>query len=145
MNLESLKKRLATVKKVEWNGETIYLRKIGAADGMAMVGAIGKLKEQNLDTQQDREATINFHVTAISKSLADAQGNLQLNSEDAIESLKQLPFDDLVSLGDLVLAHSGFGGDEKKSTQPTNSPPSDCALHSEEATAPSTPTTSSAS
>lgn len=143
MNLESLKKRIATVKAFEWKGETIHLRKIGAADGMAMVGAIGKLKEQRLDNQQDREATINFHVTAISKSVADEQGTLKLDSPEAIEVLKQLPFDDLVALGDLVLSHSGFGGgDEKKSTQPTNGQPSDCALDSAETI--STPTTSSA-
>jgi hypothetical protein len=136
MNLEALRQRIARVESFNWNGETVYLRKIGAVDGMSLVGQVASIKDKTLGPQDDRAATLNFHATAISKSLADKDGKLVCDSQEGIDVLKQLNFDDLTSLGDIVLKHSGFSGNEKKSTQPTNCLPSDSASPSKETTTP---------
>lgn len=133
MNLESLKQRISTATPFKWRGETIHLRKIGAMDGAKMVAYVEERKAQPTDAAKDRADTIDFHVTAISKSLADESGSLQVDSDEGRETLRQLPFDELVELGDLVLDHSGFAlSDEKKSTSGTTTNLlSDCVLNSE--------------
>lgn len=139
--IDAVQKRLAAVTEKDWNGEKVYLRKLGANQGLAFVKAVGERAEQKLSQADDRAAIILLHATNISKSFCDTSGKLLYDSEDGIAQLSTLPFDELVSLGDLVLNHSGFGADEKKSTQPTNSPPSDSALPLETPIVP-TPTTS---
>src|SRR5688572_22372723 len=115
MNLEDLKKRTRALTESEWAGQKIYLRKIGAADGMSLVSRILRERELPLTPEQDREATLDFQATVISKSLANASGELTLDSDEGRSELKLLPFAELVELGDMCLRFSGMAS-QKKST-----------------------------
>jgi hypothetical protein len=130
MNIDELKKRINKPTAFEWQGERVWLRKIGAADGMALFGKIKALASAPLDSDSDREATLNFHAEAIAKSWSDEAGVLQFDSPEGIEALKQVNFTELIELGELVLRHSGFKGDEgaKKNSVPNNLPPTDSVV-----------------
>ena len=80
MNIDELKKRINKPTAFEWQGERVWLRKIGAADGMALFGKIKALASAPLDSDSDREATLNFHAEAIAKSWSDEAGVLQFDS-----------------------------------------------------------------
>lgn len=130
MNLEALRRVINQPKQFEWNGETVWLKKIGAADGLAFFAKIKELEAQTLTEAQDREATLDYYARAIAKSLCDEAGLLVADSEEGIDTLKTVNFNDLVQLGDTVLRHSGFRGDEeaKKNLATTSSPRIDSAL-----------------
>lgn len=119
MNLESLNKHLCRVAKYEWNDEVIYLRKIGATDGMAYYGRFKELAGKTLSEVDDRTETIATHADMISKSMAGEDGQLTLDTDEGRAALKNIAFDELVSLGLLVLRHSGFSGDQPKKNSPT--------------------------
>ena len=119
-NLETLKKHIRTVTEVEWCGQTIRLRKLTTGDGLELF--------KNLrDAGESRDAVTEFHVELAARSLADASGELEANSDEGRALLRQVGFDDLVELGNIVLRHNGYGGDEKKSLPPTNCSPSSSA------------------
>lgn len=139
MNLETLKAFVRKVEQVQWNGQTLYLRKIGASDGAALIEKIKALSGESLNESRDRDETINFHAAAISKSVADEHGNLLLDSDEARDELKAMAFSELVELGELVLKHSGFGS-EKKSSPTKNVLASDSALLSDSGLTPTTST-----
>lgn len=111
MNLETLKARNAQAIAVEWNGETIYLRKLSARDGVAMMADI-ESKQKTVTEDTDHAATVDFHSKVISKSVCDEHGNLTLDSDEGREALAAMGFDDLVSLGVLVLKTSGYATEE---------------------------------
>lgn len=141
---DAIQKRLAAVTKKQWQGEDIYLRKLGADRTLAFVAAVVEVKDKPRTPDEERAGVMDLHAQNIAKAFASESGALIYDTPEGIEKLKQLPFDELVELGDLILAHSGYGMvDEKKSIPPTNSPPIDSALQSEAPTAP-TQTTSSA-
>jgi hypothetical protein len=112
MNLETLKARNAKPIAKEWNGETVYLRKLSARDGAAMMDDIEQ-KKAAVTPENDSKLTIEFHAKAISKSVCDECGNLTLDTDEGRETLAALPFDDLVSLGVLVLETSGMSEAKK--------------------------------
>ena len=118
-NLETLKKHIRTVTEVEWCGQTIRLRKLTTGDGLELF--------KNLrDAGESRDAVTEFHVELAARSLADASGELEANSDEGRALLRQVGFDDLVELGNIVLRHNGYG-DEKKSSAETNALPSSSA------------------
>lgn len=119
MNLETLKKHIRTVTEFDWCGHKILLRKLTTGDGLEL---FKKLR----DSGDDRNATIDFHVELAARSLADASGELEANTPEGRELLKQVGFDDLIDLGNIVLRHNGYG-DEKKSSAPTSDLPSSSA------------------
>lgn len=139
--IDAVQKRISNATEKDWNGEKVYLRKLGADQVLAFLRTVTAEKDKSRTPEEERDQTADLHARNVSKSYADKDGNLTYDSDEGIATLKKLPFDELVSLGDLVLAHTGYGSDEKKSTQPANSSPSSSAETSETSTAP-TPTTS---
>lgn len=143
MSIEAFKKHVRAVTKFPWCGQELYLRKIGAKDGLELFTRIKDLASENRSPDQDQIETLNFHANVVSKSVADESGELLFDSDEGRDTLKQINFGELTELGTLVLKHSGYGGgDAKKNSPPNNSSPTDSALPSEE-TRQSTPTTSS--
>lgn len=140
MNLEAIQKHLRTVTQKEWMGNIIYLRKIGAKDGIEIFNSIKELASKDRNPAEDQMETVKFNAKIISKAMADEVGELVLDNDDGRELLAAMNFKELTELGQIVLEHSGYGG-EKKSTPPSNSSPSNSAGNSEMQTAP-TPTTS---
>lgn len=134
MNLEALKKRNAEVTTKEWRGENIYLRKIGAQDGLRLLALVKTEADKPRTTAEDHAATVDYHAQVISKSLSNEQGALELDTDAGLAELKKLAFDELVELGELCLRHSGFVGNQKKSTVTTNSSPTTSAENSESPT-----------
>ena len=131
-NLETLKKHIRTVTEVEWCGLKVFLRKLSADDHLAIFGQVKAAGES-------REATVAMHVELVARTWANANGDLEADSDDGRATIRQIGFDDLVALGELVLANNGYGN-EKKSTAETSCSP----LSSAETLDPrsSTPTTS---
>jgi hypothetical protein len=115
MTLEQLFALTAKPTKFEWQGETVYLRKITARDGAALTARIVDLAKQDLGAAQDLEATFEYHAGLVSKSLCDEHGTLLCDTDEGRESLKaRLSFDLLEELANLVLQHNGFNRDAKK-------------------------------
>jgi hypothetical protein len=115
MNLETLKQRNARATPIEWNGETIYLRKISARDGAMLLSEITAKAKAVGDGQADDHAeTIAYHAKVVSKAMCDASGTLTLDTDEGREALQSLAFEELVSLGELVLANNGFAEPAKK-------------------------------
>lgn len=113
MNLEELKAKVREVNDYEWCGKKVWLRKIGASDGVLLNRIIrGKVVDVANGTP-DEASTVDYHATLISKSYANEAGDLIWDTEEAREVLRQLNPVDLFELGDLVLKHSNYG--EKKS------------------------------
>lgn len=133
---DAVQKRMRTATKKDWNGVEVYLRKLGANRTLKYLTEVTELKEKKLSPAEDRAAILNLHSTNISQSYCNENGDLIYGTPEGLADLLNLPFDDLVSLGDLVLDHSGFGVDEKKSTQPENSSHSNSAETSETSTVP---------
>lgn len=141
MNLEAIQKHLRAVTKMEWQGHDIYLRKLGATDGIEIFTSIKSLSSENRTPHDDMVQTAKFNSKVISKSLSDEAGNLLLDSDEGRTTLEALNFHELTELGEIVLKHSGYGGTVKKNLAPLNSQPSDSASPSETPTA-RTPDTS---
>lgn len=112
MNLETLKQYLRTVTEFDWCGNKILLRKLSTADALAMFATLREAGES-------REAVIAFHVELAAKSLANEAGDLEFDNDEGRATLRQVGFDDLVALGEIVLKHNGYG-DEKKSGAQTS-------------------------
>lgn len=143
MSIEAFKNRVRAVTKVEWCGEQLHLRKIGAKDGLELFTRITGLAAENRGSDEDRIETLNFHANVVSKSVASESGDLLFDTDEGRDTLKQINFQELTELGTLVLKHSGYGGgDAKKNLVQSNSSPIDSALPLEEKPE-STPTTSS--
>lgn len=116
MTLEELKSIVCTVGAYQWCGRTIHLRKLGAKDHIALFSAIKSDAGKELSPQEDHDAVLRHHVEMTARTLADEQGNLISDSDEGRKYLASLPFDDLVSLGVLVMSHSGYTTEpEKKS------------------------------
>jgi hypothetical protein len=133
MNLDELKKKINKPTAFEWCGEPVWLRKIGANECAAIFATMKSLASRTFASAEDHQATIDVHANAIAKSLCDESGVLQFNTEEAVATLKEVNFTELVELGELVLRHSGFRGDEdaKKNSVTNNLPPIDSASNSE--------------
>lgn len=142
MNLDELKKKINKPTAFQWGGESVWLRKIGANECAAIFAKMKDLASRSFDSAADHEATIDVHANAIAKSLCDELGALQFDTDEGVATLKEVNFADLVELGELVLRHSGFRGDDdaKKNSVTNNLPPTDSASNSELGP---TPTTSS--
>lgn len=123
MNLEAIQKHLRTVTKMEWEGKVIYLRKIGAADGIEIFTSIKSLASENRSPHDDMTETMKFNAKVISKSLADESGELVLDSDEGRATLENMNFNELAELGELALRHSGYGGSAKKNLNQSNSHP----------------------
>ena len=113
MNLESLRALKNAPAELSWNGQPIYLRKLGARDGVELYDGIRSKEKAVASGEDDHMATVKFHVNIISRSVCDASGKLCMDTDEAKSELENLSFDLLVSLGELVLSHSGFGGEKK--------------------------------
>lgn len=133
MNIAKLKERISKVASVEWNGETIYMRKLSATEGVALISRLKKLAEMTLGEERDRLETIDYQAAVISKVLCDEQGQLELDSDEGRATISQLPFDELCDLGELCQKHGGLIPEKKSSTKP-NVSLSDSASHSESST-----------
>jgi hypothetical protein len=138
MNLETLKQHVRKVTPKEWQGQTVYLRKIGATEGVAMIAKIKAISSEELNEERDRKETVEYYAFAVSKSLANEAGDLDLDTDEGRTLLAQMNFVELCELGTLVLTHNGFAA-EKKSTPTSNASLSVSALPLETSTAP-TPT-----
>lgn len=126
-----LKKHLRTVTKKEWCGQDVYLRKIGAKDGLALFSSIKQLATENRKPEDDQIETLKFHANVVAKSLANEQGELLFDTEEGREQLQQVNFHELTELGTMALAHSGYGGETKKNLAPSAAPPTVFASHSD--------------
>lgn len=118
MTLEALKAVGRQVTEKDWCGQKVYLRKLTAADHLAIFGKAKEEGAKELDPQADREATVAFHIEIVSRSYADSEGNLIAQTEEGQAILRNdVGFYDLVALGDMILADNGFAlkDAEKKS------------------------------
>ena len=128
MTLDELKAIVTAVKEYEWCGRKIHLRKLGAKDHIALFCGVKKDSGEELNPEQDHQATLGYHIEIAARSLASPDGNLIADSDEGRKWLEGLPFDELVQLGTLILAHTGYQiGDEKKSLPTSNCSPSDSA------------------
>lgn len=115
MNLESLKKRnAANVTSMNLDGETIYLRKLTAADGMA----VGKSFQDAGHTdpngpEPSMESYANAYALLLSKTLCDEAGNLTCDSDEARDELRKLDFQTAQSLSSKAQEWSGLGESKK--------------------------------
>ena len=137
MNLDALKQHVRAVTEEAWCGQKIWLRKIGATDGLALFSTIRKLNAENRTEDDDRAETLNFNAGVISKSLANEAGELEADSPEGIETLKTVNFMELAELAAMVLKHSGYT-DAKKNLPQGDSPPTGSALNSDGGHTPTT-------
>lgn len=115
MTLAELKKRPPAVKQVEWRGGPVWLRKLSAKDHLELFGRIKQEAAKETDYDADRLATVEFHIDTAIRSLCNEAGVLLKDSEDVRSFLIEgVAFDELIALGKLVLSHSGYDTDEKK-------------------------------
>lgn len=136
MNLEAIQKHLRAVTRIEWAGHVLYLRKIGATDGIEIFTSIKKLSGEDRSAHDDMVETTKFNAKVISKSLSNEDGELPLDSEDGRLALENMNFIELTELGEIVLRHSGYGGGAKKNTTQTSLPLSGSVEPSEAQNAP---------
>lgn len=106
MNLEELKARVRAVEQLDWRGETIWLRKLSAKDGLELFGRIKAVESD--ESRNDRDETLAFHVEIVARTLANEKGELVADSDEGRETLKALGFDELTELGTFALERSGF-------------------------------------
>lgn len=106
--IDLLKRRMmASVGSYEWNGETVYFRRLSAASWISL---------QSLATPEadnDPMKGVTFYVELIAATLCNSQGVTECDSGEGREALRQLGFKELQSLGELSLKHSGLHGDSK--------------------------------
>lgn len=118
MNLEDLKKLPRACKECDWRGVKVWLRKLSAQDHLELFGRIKQESEAPRDYNADRLATVEFHLNIVSRSLCSESGELLAASDAAGVReflIDGVSFDELIQLGDEVLAYSGYGVPEKKS------------------------------
>lgn len=118
MNLDDLRKHVCAVTEAKWCGQQVWLRKLSAADHIELFGRIKAANEKPLSPDEDRAATLAFHVNLVARSWADENGTLLADSDEGRALLAQAGFAELVELGSQVLAISGYetdGAPEKKS------------------------------
>ena len=116
MNLESLKKRnAANVKPVQVADLSLHLRKLTAADGMA----VGKAFQAagHTDPNGPEPSTEQFTVAyalLLSKTICDETGTLTLDSDEGRAELAKLDFQTAQQLGKEAQEWSGLIGDDSK-------------------------------
>jgi hypothetical protein len=118
MNLEDLRKHVHAVKESRWCGQQVWLRKLSAADHIELFGRIKDASAQPLSPDEDRAATLAFHVNLVARSWCDESGALMVVSDEDRKLLAMASFTELCELGSQVLAYSGYqtdGAPEKKS------------------------------
>lgn len=118
MNLNDLRKHVCAVTEAKWCGQQVWLRKLSAADHIELFGRIKAANEKPLSPDEDRAATLAFHVNLVARSVSDESGNLLLDDEEGRQLVALASFSELVELGSQVLAISGYqtdGAPEKKS------------------------------
>jgi hypothetical protein len=112
MNLEELKNITRAVTSFDWCGRNVLLRKLSAQDHLDLFGKVTGEQPDN-----DRTATVEFHVSVVAKALSDEHGKLIADCDEGRTWLRtEVAYDDLTALGEIVLKHSGYGGAEKKTS-----------------------------
>ena len=109
--LEELKHSVRAAKEFDWCGQKIWLRKLSAQDHLDL---FGRIKAAETDSRED---TVAFHVSLVSRTLCDEGGELAAVGDAGKAFLMDgIAFDDLVALGEMSLAHSGYKTAEKKTS-----------------------------
>jgi hypothetical protein len=115
MNLEDLQKYVRAGTEYDWCGQKVLLRKLSAQDHLDIFGKVASAEPQP-DAEADKAETVDFHINIISRSLVNKDGS-PIVADDSVRAWLRtaIAFDDLCSLSQLALKHSGYGGAEKKS------------------------------
>lgn len=126
MNLETLKAKINQTQSFTWLGETVYLRKLGAADGFALFGRLEDVKAKTLSAEDDGRETADFYATLVSKCLCDESGTLTLDSDEGRTALKLVDYRELRAVGVQVMEFNGIiAEDTKKNSLTTSDSPTD--------------------
>lgn len=101
-----------TPQRFEWCGQPVWILKLTQADHEAIFQGVSSVKPA--DEAADKQATRNFHVDLIARALANEQGELIATDPGLGERLRtQVAFDDVVTLGKIIMRHSGYPVDEE--------------------------------
>jgi hypothetical protein len=109
MSLDTLRNHAAgLVKAVDVKGNSYHLRKFSAKSYMEFMAA-----------REAMPSDIGVYVLLVSKSLCDAEGVLDCDTDEGRELLSRLPVDDIRELGEAAIEWA-IG---RKVDEPKNSPP----------------------
>lgn len=116
MNLESLKARnAANITSVTVGDLSLHLRKLTAADGMAVgkaFQAAGHTDPNGPEPTSEQFAVA--YAILLSKTICDEAGTLTLDSDEGRTELQKLDFQTAQQLGEHAQKWSGLLGDESK-------------------------------
>lgn len=106
--LDILKRRLqSAIGQYEWSGERVYFKRLSAA---------AWIKIQALatpDADSDASKSLAFFVELLALTLCTESGGCECDSDEGRETLRQLGLNELQTLGELSLKHSGLGDKAK--------------------------------
>jgi hypothetical protein len=116
MDLESLKKRnAANVKPVQVADLSLHLRKLTAADGMAVGKAFQAAGHTDPNgPEPSAEQFVIAFALLLSKTVCDEAGTLTLDSDEGRAEIAKLDFRTLQELATAAQQWSGLIGDDSK-------------------------------
>ena len=110
--LTKLREKIANpIRSYDWDGETVYFRRVSAREWIAMQPKV--IAAQAAQDAGDGEGVDvqSFYVEVVATCACDAGGNPLAPPH---EELNQLGFYDLKELAEVALEHNGAKHDQKK-------------------------------